>query len=114
MNMKYETFGDFIKDMRINRLHLSVRKFAEELPISFTYLSDVENKRVPAFKPEILRLLAEKFELTEEEQEEFYELAAATQNVIPLDITDKAVNNPQLIAAFRRVIKEQEDKKEGD
>ena len=112
--MKYESFGEFIKDMRINRLHLSVRRFADELPISFTYLSDVENDRVPAFKPEILKILVEKFELTEEEKEEFYELAAKTQNVIPLDITEKAVNNPQLIAAFRKVIKDQEDKKEGD
>jgi transcriptional regulator with XRE-family HTH domain len=112
--MNYESFGEFIKDMRINRLHLSVRKFADELPISFTYLSDVENGRVPAFKPEILKLLVEKFELTEDEKEEFYELAAITQNVIPLDITEKAVNNPELIAAFRKIIKNHEDKKEGD
>lgn len=102
------SFGEFIKEKRLLIEGLTVRKLAAKLNISFTYLSDVENGRAKAFKPEILKKLAEILNLNENEKEQFYNLAGESQNTMPYDITEKVLSRPELIAAFRKVIKDEE------
>lgn len=104
-------FGEFVKEKRMKIEGLTVRKLATMLNISFTYLSDVENGRAKAFKPEILKKLPEILKLNKEEEEEFYDLAGKSQNMMPQDITEKAIDSPELIAAFRKIIKENERKR---
>lgn len=99
-------FGEFVSKKRKEK-NLTIRQFAILLDISFTYLSDVENNRSKAFKPEILKKIVSALDLNDNETEELYDLAAQSQNSIPLDIEEYIKNNPSAIVAFRKTIKEE-------
>lgn len=102
-------FGEFVSKKRKEK-NLTIRQFAILLDISFTYLSDVENNRSKAFKPEILKKIVSALDLNDNETEELYDLAAQSQNSIPLDIEEYIKNNPSAIVAFRKTIKEEKNK----
>lgn len=102
-------FGEFVSKKRKEK-NLTIRQFAILLDISFTYLSDVENNRSKAFKPEILKKIVSALDLNDNETEELYDLAAQSQNSIPLDIEEYIKNNPSAIVAFRKTIKEEKTK----
>ena len=101
-------FGEFVSKKRKEK-NLTIRQFAILLDISFTYLSDVENNRSKAFKPEILKKIVSALDLNDNETEELYDLAAQSQNSIPLDIEEYIKNNPSAIVAFRKTIKEEKN-----
>ena len=70
----FMTFGEFITEKRGERTGLSLRAFATQLSISFTYLSDIEHNRATNINSEILKKLIEALKRNEEEIVQFYDL----------------------------------------
>ena len=88
------TLGDLIRIGRA-REKMTLRKLAEEIGKTPSYLSDIENdRRVP--KEEVLRAIAEKLEL------DFDELMAAAGR-IGEDADRYLRRNPQAGVLFRRL-----------
>ena len=85
------TFGAFIKAKRLNLdPYISLRKMAEMLNLSPTYMSKIETERYPAPKGEILASFAHILKLDKAEEEQMYELAAKTKenNTVPADLPE--------------------------
>lgn len=55
------TFGDKIRELR-KRKRLSQRDLAEKVGIDFTYLSKIENNKVPPPSSEVIRKLSRELE----------------------------------------------------
>lgn len=68
-------FGDFVREKRLQR-KINLRKLAEIIGIVPAYMSDIENnRRYPPDKEKIYRI-AEALELSEEETNTLFDLAA--------------------------------------
>lgn len=59
MAVSERTFGKTVRDLRVNNSKYSLRKFADLLGISASYLSDVENDRRTPPKEETIIKMAE-------------------------------------------------------
>ena len=89
MDKPTKTFGDFIKEKRLNHQpKLTLKKTAELLDMNLTYLSDVENNRKKAFSSEKIDLFCEALGISSEDQEKMYDLAARDTESVPEDIVD--------------------------
>ena len=96
MQKREMTFGDYIKEKRMNHQpKLTLKKAAELLGINLTYLSDVENNRKKAFTSEKIDLFCQVFGLSSEEREEMYDLAARDTESVPEDIVDTIMYTEQ-------------------
>ena len=96
MQKREMTFGDYIKEKRMNHQpKLTLKKAAELLGINLTYLSDVENNRKKAFTSEKIDLFCQVFGLSPEEREEMYDLAARDTESVPEDIVDTIMYTEQ-------------------
>lgn len=102
-------FGDYISQKRKEK-NLTIREFANELEISFTYLSDVEKGRAKAFKQEILKKIIKVLQLNKEETDLLNDLAGKSQDNVAPDIAEYFKNHPDAVAAFRKnVIRKEKD-----
>ena len=99
MNMKKTTFGNFIRDKRVSS-GISLRKMAEKMCFSPTYLSDIENGRRNPPSIEKLHCLCNILSLTSEEQDYLFDLAGEFEQVPPPDLTEY-LRNPGVIRALR-------------
>ncbi len=96
MIRRESTFGDFIKSKRINHQpKLTLKNTAELLGINLTYLSDVENNRKKAFPSEKIDLFCEVFELSSDDREKMYDLAARDTESVPEDIVETIMYTEQ-------------------
>ena len=96
MQKREMTFGDYIKEKRMNHQpKLTLKKASELLGINLTYLSDVENNRKKAFTSEKIDLFCQVFGLSSEEREEMYDLAARDTESVPEDIVDTIMYTEQ-------------------
>lgn len=84
MNEKM-TFGEFLTEKRKSRGVL-MKDLADELGVSKVYLCDVEKGRKAAPKAEHLQIIAEQLNLSEEERNIMYDLAA-TAHAYPKGIS---------------------------
>lgn len=74
-------FGAFIRGKRLDlEQPISLRKMAELLSLSPVHMSNIETGRDAAPKQEVLENLARLLNLTKEEQERMYDLAAESKN----------------------------------
>ena len=96
------TFGEYLRKLRIDR-KLTLRKFATLIGKSATLISGLENGDKVAPSDEVLRNIIEKLELSKEETEKLYDLAADTKttNPIPADITETIKTNNTVRIALR-------------
>lgn len=122
-------FGKFIEKKRKEK-SITLRGLASMLSIAPAYMSDIEKgHRYPPDK-EKLEAMAEILELSEEEKNNMYDLAAGEkENTVSLDLSEYIMKNDKVRVALRMardnnlgnetwqklidVLKEEIDKKEG-
>ncbi len=96
MDKKTQSFGGFIKDKRLtHQPKLTLKKMAESLGVSLTYLSDVENNRKKPFSADKIELFCTLLGLYDEERSEMYDLAARDSESIPQDIAETIMYTEQ-------------------
>lgn len=97
------TFGEFLCEKRKSRGVL-MTDLADELGVSKVYLCDVEKGRKAAPKSEYLQIIADYLELSEEERNTMYDLAAeaqAYQKGISPDLPEYIMENDIVRTALR-------------
>ena len=120
-------FGDFVREKRLQR-KINLRKLAEIIRIVPAYMSDIENnRRYPPDKEKINRI-AEALELSEEETNTLFDLAAnEKENTVSPDLPEYIMGTVKARVALRmardlnaddedwmKVIEMLEAKKNGD
>lgn len=97
----YTSFGDFIKQKRTSK-GINLRKFAELLDIAPGYMSDIEQGKRNSPSTEKMKRIEEILELTEEETNLMYDLAAQTrENEVAPDISAYISSNDMVRVALR-------------
>lgn len=81
-------FGYYIKEKRIEK-NISIRTLASLAGISPTYVSNIENGWRPAPSMEVVRRLAEAFDLSEKEKLLFYDISAIGRSgMVAVDVAE--------------------------
>jgi len=93
MTMKKQTFGQVLRKARLER-KVSLRKFAEMVGISPTYLSQVEQENVDPPTAERVQRMAE---LLGENADEWISLAGRVPGDVPGIIHQQPTEMPQLL-----------------
>jgi len=89
MKERYMRFGEFIRSKRLkDPRELTLKDVAEQLGISLTFLSDIENGRRKPFDSEKIEQLCSFLNLGDEDRERMYDLAARETGAVPSDIDD--------------------------
>lgn len=111
------TFGEYIRSIRKDR-RKSLRKTAEALGVSATYLSDVERGSTCACTAERLGILKDFLEMTTEEANQMYDKAAQSYSnkrgntTIPQDIASYIVSRDYVVSALRLLKEENADEQD--
>lgn len=91
-----ERFGEYIKKKRMASIpRYTLKKMAQELNMNLTHLSDIENGRKNAFSADKIEKFCEILNLSNEEKERMYDLAARDLDIIPEDISDTIMYTEQ-------------------
>lgn len=90
------TFGLRIRELR-KRKRLSQRDLAEKVGIDFTYLSKIENNKVPPPSDEVIRKLARELEADPEE------LLTLAGKVSQKEIRKAVAQDPRVSILFRKL-----------
>ena len=95
-------FGQFIKKKRMEK-NIPARQLAEETGISTVYQSSFENGKRAAPSDDILKKTAKALELTPEETNTMYNLAAQTRQKmeIPHDVAKYVTSRPNIWSCVR-------------
>lgn len=101
--LKFETF---LREKRLKR-KIGLRQFAKAIGMQPSNYCSIESGSLPAPADEKLKLIASKLELTSEEQQTFFDLAAQSSDDIPADIKDLIRQNA-LIPAMLRTLENEE------
>ena len=89
MQEKRIRFGDFIRQIRLrDSRELRQTDVANELGLSLSFYSEIENRRKRPFDPEKIEIFAELFNLSEERKALMYDLASRENREVPADIED--------------------------
>lgn len=101
LELKYITFGGFVRDKRIEN-NITLRKLAGELDIVPAYMSDIENgHRYPPAKDKIEKI-AEVLHLSQEETNLLFDLAAGNKkNAVSPDLADYIMSSEKCRQALR-------------
>lgn len=94
-------FAEFLKEKRTQK-GLTLRKMAELIDIAPAYLSDIEKRKRNAPSQDVLERLVEILELSDEEKNEMYDLAAMDKDTIAPDITEYVSTNNTIRVALRK------------
>jgi transcriptional regulator with XRE-family HTH domain len=82
-------FGDFIRKIRVNdSRELRQADVAEELGISLSLYTDIENNRRKPFDFEKMEIFIKLFNLPEDKKTRMYDLASYEKHEIPVDLED--------------------------
>ena len=93
-------FGQYLTEKREER-GLSLRKMAQELGVSATYLSGVEKSKYAPLIAERLENASAILELTSSEKDEMYDLAGQQRDTIAPDLTEYIKNHAYIGLAIR-------------
>ena len=91
------TFGQKIKDFRIQHTDYSLRKLAELIKISPTYLSRIENDKESPPSEDIIVRIAKTLGMNEDE-------LLSTANKISPDVQHTISSNPETLPSFIRTV----------
>lgn len=95
------TFGEFIKEKRQNK-GITLRAFADMVEIAPAYMSDIEKSKRNAPTQEILEKMIKVLELSNEEANELFDLAASSKDAIAQDLKEYVSGNQNVRAALRK------------
>ena len=98
--MSCHNFGEFIAKKRLER-RITLRKMAEMLDCSATFLSDIEKDRRNPLDMERMEKLSQILALSEEERNEMLDLAGRKRNSVAPDLPDYIMNRSYVSAALR-------------
>ena len=98
--MSCHNFGEFIAKKRLER-RITLRKMAEMLDCSATFLSDIEKDRRNPLDMERMEKLSQILALSEEERNEMLDLAGRERNSVAPDLPDYIMNRSSVSAALR-------------
>lgn len=98
--MSCHNFGEFIAKKRLER-RITLRKMAEMLDCSATFLSDIEKDRRNPLDMERMEKLSQILVLSEEEHNEMLDLAGRKRNSVAPDLPDYIMNRSYVSAALR-------------
>ena len=98
--MSCRNFGEFIAKKRLER-RITLRKMAEMLDCSATFLSDIEKDRRNPLDMERMEKLSQILVLSEEEHNEMLDLAGRKRNSVAPDLPDYIMNRSYVSAALR-------------
>ena len=98
--MSCHNFGEFIAKKRLER-RITLRKMAEMLDCSATFLSDIEKDRRNPLDMERMEKLSQILALSEEERNEMLDLAGRQRNSVAPDLPDYIMNRSYVSAALR-------------
>lgn len=90
------SFGNKIRELRLAK-GLAQRDLAELVRIDFTYLSKIENNKVPPPSDEVIHQLAEHLEANEEE------LLTLAAKVDSDELREAVARNPRIGVLFRKL-----------
>ena len=96
------TFGKFLREKRLDKKFV-LRKFAKDVGISPSFLSEIENEERSAPSDKVLKEIVRLLELSPNETEMFYDLAANAKvgNHLPADIVESVLENKTIKVALR-------------
>ncbi len=97
----YRNIGEFINEKRIAK-NITIRKLADLLSISPTYIADIEHDRRNPMDAEKLEELAQILGLTQDERDEMFDLAGKKRREVAPDLKDYVVDNPFINFALRK------------
>ncbi len=97
----YTNFGEFISEKRMAN-NLTLRKLAEMISISVTFLADIEHDRRNPMELEKLEELAVVLGLSQEEKDEMYNLAGKKRKDVAPDLKDYVVGKDYINYALRK------------
>lgn len=95
------TFGEFIKEKRQNK-GITLRAFADMIDIAPAYMSDIEKYKRNAPTQEILEKMVKVLELSNDEANELFDLAASSKNAIAQDLKEYVSDNQSVRVALRK------------
>ena len=95
------TFGEFIKEKRQNK-GITLRAFADMIEIAPAYMSDIEKSKRNAPTQEILEKMIKVLQLSNEEANELFDLAASSKDAIAQDLKEYVSGNQNVRAALRK------------
>lgn len=98
--MSCHNFGEFIAKKRLER-RITLRKMAEMLDCSATFLSDIEKDRRNPLDMDRMEKLSQILVLSEEEHNEMLDLAGRKRNSVAPDLPDYIMNRSYVSAALR-------------
>ena len=98
--MSCHNFGEFIAKKRLER-RITLRKMAEMLDCSATFLSDIEKDRRNPLDMERMEKLSQILALSEEERNEMLDLAGRKRNSVAPALPDYIMNRSYVSAALR-------------
>ena len=93
MSKREMTFGEFIRQKRLDGGQLTLKDMGATLGISFTHYSDIEHGRRSPGEELDYEKLAYLLRLSDEEKALMYDLAARKRNSVPSDIKDVMMNS---------------------
>lgn len=94
-------FGEFIKEKRQNK-GITLRTFADKVGIAPAYMSDIEKSKRNAPTQEILEKMIIVLELSDDEANELFDLAASSKNAIAQDLKKYVSDNQNVRVALRK------------
>lgn len=104
MSRKQETFGQILREKRV-AMGLSLRKFAELIEVSPTYLSQVEQNKVES--PPTADRLKRMAKVLGENVDEFLSLGGRMSEDLPQIIQDSPTTIPELLRTTRGLTPDQ-------
>lgn len=97
--MTRKTFGDRLRELRLQSAEYhSLRDFARKVGLSATYLSHIENNKVPPPSEEVIERLAAALHAEDRVKYELYSLG----DKVPLEFVKAFKKNPLGLADFLR------------
>ena len=90
------TFGERIRELRVEK-GMAQRDLAKSVDIDFTYLSKIENGKVPPPSDEVIHKLANRLEVNAEE------LLSLAAKVDAKELREAVAQNPRVGVLFRKL-----------
>lgn len=94
-------FGEFIKEKRQNK-GITLRAFADMIDIAPAYMSDIEKSKRNAPTQEILEKMVKVLDLSNDETNELFDLAANSKDAIAQDLKEYVSDNQNVRVALRK------------
>lgn len=100
MGTQYSDFGQFLKTKRDEK-RIPIRKFAEMVGMSASYLSDIEQGRRNAPDVDKLERIATALALSDEDRTVMLDLAGKNRKTVAPDLPDYIMGREYVAAALR-------------